>query len=334
MQKSQRTTKPILGLFLLLVTSAAVIAADRVISQTIPLPNVEGRIDHMAFDPAGHRLFLAALGNNTLEIIDVEKGKVAGRIDHLSEPQGVAFLPDFKQLIIANGEGNSAQIRDSDSLKLLKTIDGLEDADNVRYDPKAKLAYVGYGSGKSSGIAVIDPQEMGKIRTIALDGHPESFQLETNGTRIFVNVPNARHIAVIDRQSWSVTARWELKDAQANFPMALDEEHHRLFIGCRKPAKVLDLDTRTGQTIASVDVSGDTDDLFFDGQTKQVYASCGQGTLDIIDVADTGQLHRTLQVPTAPGARTSLLVPSTHVLYIAVPHRADHQAQVISYRMQ
>src|SRR5215210_5377215 len=168
--------------------------------QAIALPNVAGRIDHMALDPEGARLFVAALGNNTLEVVDLKAGKVTDEIKGLKEPQGVAYVPEDNKLLVTNGDGDTLDIYDAQSLKLLNQVVLGDDPDNVRYDAATGYAYVGYGTGNESALGVVDVRKGTKVADITLSGHPESFQLEDDGQRIFVNVPTARHIAVVDRE--------------------------------------------------------------------------------------------------------------------------------------
>ena len=291
---------------------------------SIPLEGVEGRIDHMAADAAGRRLFVAALGNDTVEVIDLAAGKQLGRINGLKKPQGVAFLPDSKLLVVASGGDGKVMVYDA-SQKLIGAVSGLDDADNVRYDPDAKLVYVGYGDG---ALAVIDPVKVQKVADIKLDGHPESFQLEAKGNRIFVNVPDARQVAVVDRQKRSVIARWPMKEATANFPMALDEDRHRLLIGCRGPAKLLALDAETGRVVSSLDCCGDTDDLFHDAGRQRIYLSGGQGCITVFEPSDPDTYRKLGIIPTAAGARTSFFVRDSGRLYVAVPHRGDQRSEL------
>lgn len=288
--------------------------------QTIPMPNVEGRIDHLAFDAASGRLCVAAFGNNSVEVIDVAAGKVLHRIDGLHEPQGVQYL--HGQIVIASGGDGSCRFYDGTSFKLLKTVDCKDDADNVRLS--GSHVYVGYGNG---GIAVIDPEKGAKVDAITLDGHPESFQLDSNGILIYVNVPKAGHIAVIEKRA--VIAKWKLS-AGSNFPMALDETGHRLFVGCRQPAKLLVVDTASGKESAAVECSGDTDDVFFDAASKRVYVSCGTGFLDVFDVREVTP-KRIGKVASAAGARTCLFVPDPGKIFLAVPHRGSQQAEIRVY---
>ncbi len=302
--------------------------------QQIPLPGVQGRIDHLAVDVGQQRLYVAALGNNTVEVIDLEAGRRVTSVTGLHEPQGIAVVADLKRVVIANGEGGQVQVRDTDDARLhvTQTISLSDDADNVRYDPRATRVYVGYGGGGGGGaLAAINPANGEKLGDIPLAGHPESFQLEKNGPRVFVNVPTANQIAVLDREAMKVLATWPVTEAHANFPMALDEAGHRLFIGCRKPAKLLIYDITTGKSISSTDIVGDTDDLFYDAARKRLYVSGGEGFLDVLQEQDATHFTRLAHIPTAAGARTSLFVPELKRLYLAVPHRGAQQAEIRVY---
>jgi hypothetical protein len=291
--------------------------------QTISLEGVEGRLDHFGADPQRQRLYLAALGNNTLEVIDLAAGKRIHSIKGFKKPTGVRVLADSGKIVIASGDDGKVRVFDPD-LKLLGQVDGLDDADNVRLDPQGKLAYVGYGDG---ALAVIDPEKIKKIGDVKLDGHPESFQLEEKGPRIFVNVPTAHQIAVVDREKMTVSEKWPIKEAEANFPMALDLQNHRLFLGCRKPAKLLVLNTNSGRVTGQVDCCGDTDDLFYVPTSGRIYLTGGDGCISVFEApADACRLLA--NVPSARGARTSIYLPHQNRLYVAVPHRDNQQAEI------
>src|SRR5215212_6242704 len=300
--------------------------------QAITLPNVSGRIDHMALDPQAGRLFVAALGNNTLEVIDLKAGTVTDEIKGLKEPQGVAYVPDTNKLLVTNGDGDTLDIYDGQSLKLLNQVVLGDDPDNVSYDATAGYAYVGYGTGTGSALGVVDVQKGTKLSDIKLSGHPESFQLEDEGQRIFVNVPTARHIAVVDRGKGSVVETWPLSNTTENFPMALDESNHRLFVGTRSPARLLVLNTDTGKLVTSLDSSGDADDIFYDSENKRIYVSGGEGAISIFEQTDPDNYKLKDKVDTAEGARTSLYVPDSGTLYVAVPHRGSQQAEVRAFQ--
>jgi hypothetical protein len=311
-----------------LVGVAAAETAPLRLVQTIPLAHVEGRIDHMAVDVAGQRLFVAALGNNSLEVIDLHDGKRIRSISGLREPQGVAYVTEANQIYVACGGDGEVKVYDAKSFDLVTTLRDLDDADNARYDEAAKRVFVGYGGG---ALAIIDATTAKLVGDIKLAGHPESFQLEQKGNRIFVNVPTAKHVAVVDREKRSVIATWPLKGAAANFPMELDEANRRLFVGCRAPAALLVLDSNSGKEVADVAIDGDTDDVFCDVKRSRIYISCGADFIDVLDCDARPPYSVTDKIPTAGGARTSLFVPELNRLYVAVPHRGDQPAEIRIY---
>lgn len=299
--------------------------------QTIELPRVEGRIDHLAFDATGQKLFVAALGNNTVEVVDVQKGSHITSLPGFREPQGIASIPDAALIAVANGQGDGIQMIQAGDYRADKSISLGADADNVRYDAAAKKLYVGYGSGALAAVSPAAGRVFGQVR---LAGHPESFQLEQTGPRIFVNVPPADHIAVIDRNAMKVVATWPVAGARSNYPMALDETDHLMFIGCRRPAKVLVFDTTNGREIGAFDIVGDTDDIFYDAGRKRVYVSGGEGAIDVLDARQPPVLTRLARLQTAAGARTSLFVAQQGRLYLAVPHRGNQKAEIRVYQAQ
>lgn len=299
--------------------------------QTIPLPNVEGRIDHLAVDLKGQRLFVAALGNNTMEVLDLRTGTRTHTINGLHEPQGIASLPEFNTMVVANGGDGTYQMFDGESFRLLSSVKLTADADNIRYDAVTKRVYVGYGDG---ALGILDAEHGTRLGDIKLAGHPESFQLEKSGQRIYVNVPTAGQIAVIDRNTRVVIATWPLTGVRANFPMALDETHHRLLVGARQPARVVVLDTQSGHTVTTLTCAEDTDDLFYDAMRKRVYVSCGEGFVNVFEQHDADHYQDIAKVTTAPGARTSLWMPELNRLFVAAPHRGDQHAAILVYEVR
>lgn len=298
--------------------------------QTIPLPNVEGRIDHLAIDIKGQRLFVAALANNTLEIIDLHTGKLVRSIGGLKQPQGVLYIPESNKIFVTNGRDGSCEILDGNSLNFISGVDFADDADNLRYDAAAKRVYVGYGSG---GLGIVDAVNGTLLGNIRLAEHPESFQLEENGKRIFINVPRANHVSVIDREKRVVITTWPVNGARENFPMALDETNHRLFVGFRKPAQLIVFDTESGEPVVSINTCGDADDIFYDALRKRIYMSCGEGFINLFEQSDTQHYKAIAKIPTAWGARTSLFVPELNRFYLAVPHRGGQRAEVRIYEV-
>ena len=294
------------------------------LEKTIELPDVRGRIDHMSVDVKGERLFVSALGNNTLEVVDLKACKSAKTISHLKEPQGVLYVPEMDRLYVANGNDGSVRVFDASSYAPVKTLDYGDDADNVRYDAVHKRIYVGYGSG---ALGEID-SDGNKVADIKLDAHPESFQIEKNSPRIYVNLPNSRKIAVIDREKRTILATWKTDMAFANYPMALDESEHRLFVVTRMPARLLIFDTDTGNIIQKLPAVGDCDDVFYDKTRKRVYASGGDGEISVFQEEDADHNTESARIATVKGARTSFFSPYLDRLFLAVRRQGSQSAAI------
>jgi len=293
--------------------------------QTIPLPGVEGRIDHLGVDVAGQRLFVAALGNNTVEVVDLKKGQRVQSLAGFKEPQGIAYLPDTNMVAVANGGDGVVTLLDGASLRPVKTIAFGEDADNLRYDATRKRLYVGYGNG---ALGAYDTAKGARLADVALDAHPESFQLDSATGRIFVNVASLQKIAVVDANRNVVAATWPVSAGAANFPMALDASHHRLFVLTRKPPHLVVFDAVIGKEVATLHADGDADDLFYDAARQRLYGCFGAGSVIVYAQSDPDHYSELANVPTAPGARTGLFCPELRRLFVAVPHRANPTAEI------
>src|SRR5579864_7928220 len=128
--------------------------------QSIPMPGVQGRMDHLGVDVKGRRLFAAALGDNqnTVEVIDLKAGKRVCSIPGQSKPQGVFYSPDFKRLFVANGTDGTCKIFRGDDFKLIDSLSLGTNGNHVGYDPATKYLYVGIGipDSKSGALAIID----------------------------------------------------------------------------------------------------------------------------------------------------------------------------------
>jgi YVTN family beta-propeller protein len=300
------------------------------LEKTIPLPNVQGRIDHMSIDVKNQRLFVAALGNNTVEVIDIEHGKRIHTISGLREPQGVLYLSDVDRLYVANGDDGTLRIFDGTSYEPVKSIKLGDDADNIRFDAERKHVYVGYGSG---ALAVMN-EDGTKVAEIKLDAHPESFQLEKNGPRLFVNLPKSRKVAVVDRTTASVIAKWGTDGAFSNYPMALDERNHRLFIVFRLPARLVILDTNSGTALDKLPAIGDSDDVFYDGARKRIYVTGGEGGISVYEQQSADHYRQIAKLPTVKGARTSFFSSHLSKLCVAVRAQGSEPAAIRVYSVQ
>ena len=294
------------------------------LEKSIELPDVQGRIDHLSIDVKGHRLFVSALGNNTLEVLDVNTGKRVKTIGELKEPQGVLYVPATHQIYVANDGDGSVRLFDGSSYAHLKTLDYADDADNLRYDSARKRIYVGYGSG---GLGEID-SDGNKVADIKLDAHPESFQIEKNSPRIYVNLPHSRKIAVVDREKHTILGTWNTDLAFDNYPMALDESEHRLFVVTRTPARLLVFDTNTGKIVDKLPAVGDCDDVFYDKTRKRIYASGGEGAISVFQQEDADHYKELARIATVKGARTSFFSPELDRLFLAVRRQSSQSAAI------
>ncbi len=294
----------------------------------IPLPNVKGRIDHIAYDAVNHLAFIAALSNNTVEIVDLNAKKVVHTITGLHEPQGIVYIPSLQRLVVANGGDGSCIFFDAKTYAAISSVNLEDDADNIRYDTSSGLLYVGYGNG---AIAVIDANTMTQKASVKLDGHPESFQLDKKQNRVYINVPDENEIEVADLVTNTVVAKWKNTVASSNFPMALDEENSRLFVGCRSPATLRIINTQTGKDIGSVNYSGDTDDVFYNAADSLVFLSAGKGFIDVFKIESKGGSIAVNHIETSSGARTSLLLAAEKKLLLAVPAHAGNGAALWVY---
>ena len=294
------------------------------LEKTIELPDVQGRIDHMSVDVKGERLFVSALGNNTVEVIDTKAGKRVKTIHGLLEPQGVLYVPATDRLYVANSKDGSVRIFDGSSYAPLKTLDYGDDADNLRYDPDHQRIYVGYGGG---ALAEIDA-DGNKAGEIKLDAHPESFQLEKGIPRIYVNLPKSRKIAVLDREARTIITTWPLGMMLANYPMALDEADHRLLVVTRYPARLLVIDTATGKTVQRLPAVGDCDDVFYDKAGKRIYAIGGEGAISVFEQQDSDHYKESARITTVKGARTGFFSPDLDRLFVAVRRQGNESAAI------
>jgi hypothetical protein len=281
---------------------------------TIPLPNVAGRIDHLAVDLVRKHLFVAEVGNNTLDAIDLATQKPVHRITGLDEPQGVVYLTEPDLIAIGNGGDGAVRFYSGMDFSPRGVVSLGDDADNVRVDPRNGHIIVGYGSG---GLAIIDPLKPAKLADIPLTGHPESFRLSLPNGRIFVNVARAGRITSIDLASGKPLANWSPRGLTANFPMNLDEAGHAVIVVFRSPAKLALFDMTTGAPVASADTCGDSDDVFLDEKRGRIYVSCGAGFIDVFQ-REPAALARLMRLATTSGARTSLFVPELDRLFLAV----------------
>lgn len=304
--------------------------------EKITVPAIVGRIDHFTADAKRSRLIFSALGNNTVEIVDYHAGISIGSIKGLNQPEGALYVPEFDKLFVGNYGDGTVKIYDGNKYTFLGSVEFSSDADNLRWDEVSKRVFVAYGEGANGGIGMIDPatdKHIGNdFKTVG--GHPEGFQIEKKGSRIFVNVPgDGGVIQVLDRKGGTLT-KWALNGARGNFAMVLNEDDHRLFTITRKPPLLIAIDTETGKEVARVPVAGECDDAHFDSRRKRIYVVGAEGFISVVQENDPDHYELIQNVPLAVGARTGYFHERLDRFYLGVPAKGIEPAQVWTYEAQ
>ena len=305
------------------------------LSKTVVLPEVQGGFNHMSVDAGRQRLFAAAPTNGTLEVVDLSSGKPFKSLRG-EKPAAVLYAPEFDQLYVSRGQ--SVVIYDGKTLQPVTSVDLQSNLDELQYDPRAHELYAGCMSEGRTGIAVISVPEGRLLGKIALPAKPQGIAVEREGGRLFANMPSLKQVAVVDRSKRVALEPWPLENVEGNTPIGLDEANHRLFVGARRPAQLLVLDTGTGKAVKTVEMNSDADDLFYvpkdrapkDGAAKGgwIYVSCGEGIIDLIEQFDADRYQLMARVPTVAGARTSTFSAGLNSLIVGVPRRGDQPAEI------
>ncbi|MDQ6763818.1 MAG: YncE family protein [Bacteroidota bacterium] len=306
------------------------------LTKTISLSGVKGRIDHLDINLKDQIVYIAALGNNSVEVVDLNAGKVLHSITGLDEPQGIAYIPQTEEILVANGGSGDCYFYNARTYEKVATIHLRSDADDVRYDCVYKKIYVGYGKG---GIAIIDATDHKQTGDIKLPDHPEGFQVDSKNNLLYVNLPGPDLISVADLKQLKMIRIVSENYRSGNFPMAMDSSGHTLFIGYRHPGKLAIIKTTSGHRIRVNDLTNDSDDLFYDEVTKRIYVSCGGGYtnlgyINIFQFEGGDKYKQIANIPTRNNARTSLLVPQMHLFLLAEPSDRKHEAQLLVYKIQ
>jgi hypothetical protein len=310
--------------------NAAAPAPPLKLERVIPLPGVEGRIDHLAFDFNGNRVFIAALGNGTVEVVDLARGARTGEIKGLKEPQGLLYLPQSSALYVASGGDGTVRSYNGKTFAPIGSLAVGDDADNLRWDNETGSVMVGYGDG---AIAFLPLNLKGKpIAEVALPAHPESFQVSRDGSHVFVNLPHDQSIASFKIGTAKIESKWTHLGAQSNFPMTIDRSHGRFFVACRAPAQLLELQEDSISVGSRINTVGDADDLFWEESHNRVFVIGGEGFVDVVDAPSNGQMKSIAHIPTAAGARTGLLAGGK--LLVAAPHRGTEPARLFVFHVE
>jgi DNA-binding beta-propeller fold protein YncE len=342
--RNMRTRHAVLiamGLLVVWNIAPMVCAQDKVplkLVQTIPLPGVKGRMDHLGVDLKGKRLFAAALDNNTLEVIDLKEGKRIFSIPGQSKPQGVFYSPDFNTLFVDNGGDGTCKIYTGDTFKLIDSLPLGEDADHVGYDPATKYLYAGYGSTKSGALGIIDTHTNKHIGDIKTEGRPGGIKIEESTPRIFLRFAGTANLAVVDRAKREVITTWPVTEVKRSNSLALDETHHRLFDGTNGPGTLIVFDTESGKQIAQLEGIEGTDDTWYDAARKRIYISGGRGAevgfAYVYQQKDADNYELIAKVPTRANAGTSIWVPEFNRYFVSAAAHGGQDAAILVFEPQ
>jgi DNA-binding beta-propeller fold protein YncE len=300
------------------------------LEKEIAMPKVKGRIDHMAVNLKEKILYVAALGNNTVEVVDLDKGLVIKSIDGVEEPQGIAYIPEQNEIAVASGGNGDCVFFNATTFERLATVHLAGDADNIRYDAADRKMYIGYGNG---GMAMIDPVAHKQTGNVKLSAHPESFQLDKRNNKLYVNVPDDHSIAVIDLKGFTIADTWKIGKYRANFPMSLDTAKSLVFVGYRQPASLVGYDGKNGNLVSTIELVGDIDDIFYYSDKQEIIASGGDGSINIFKIESRTAFKKIADIPTRKGARTSLLISSLQKFILAERASDGKPATIAVYKI-
>ncbi len=307
--------------------------------QTILLPNLKGRIDHMDVDARGKRLFVAGLENGSLEVVNLKTGKWMKSIPGFHKPQGIAYVSSLNKLFVASGDDGMVKVFRGDTLQLLASIKLDLGPNRLAYDAKSKLLYVGYGgkdAGKDYGeVGIIDGQSDKHVGDIQVAAHPAELLLDDSAHSLFAFLPAENKIQVVDLRKREVLATWPVS-SQLPGDGALDEASHRLFIGTRTPPLMIVLDSQSGKEVAHALTVEGQDGVYFDGARRRVYISGGRGEdvgyIFAYRQTDADHYQDLGKVATRPGAATSFWSPAMNRYYVAAPAHDKEGAAILVFQ--
>jgi len=306
--------------------------------QTIAMPKVKGRIDHMDVDVKGKRLFVAGLENGSLEIVDLGAGKWLKSISGFQKPQGIAYVGPLNKVFVASGDDGMLRVFQADNLNLLDSI-ALESGPNrLTYNPQRRLLYVGYDGndgGKDYGeIGIVDANEDKHLGDIRIGGHPAELLLEKSGKTLFVFLSRISKVQVIDTEKREVNATWPV-GSQRNGDGALDETTQRLFLATRTPPRMVAMDSRNGKEVANLPTVEGMDGVYFDSIRKRVYVSGGRdsdvGSISVYQQKNADHYELLGKIPTRHGAGTSFWSPELNRFYVAAPAHEGEDAAILVF---
>lgn len=244
-------------------------------------------------------------------------------------PQGVVCVPKSKKVYVANQGNGDVCVYETSEMTLVTTISLGEEADNLRYCDVSGRVYVGYGDG---AIDAIDVETDTLIKTgINLQGHPEGFQINQMGEKIYINVEDRRSVVSFTLSTQEMKEFILPPNLSANYPMAIDEDNEVIFVGVRRPPCLVVMDMNDGGILSTIGTGADTDDVFYDARRKRIYVVCGEGIISTIQQRSRSDYEALGTVRTVVGARTGLWQQERDRLTVAAPATDIGPARVLIF---
>lgn len=306
----------------LVVADAAAASPVLVLLGGVELPGYHGDFDHFAVDLGANRLYLAAEDHSTLEVFDLKTVKHLRTIGGFATPHSIFQFPEAHQLLLTDGSELVKRL-DERNLTVVGSIRLHPGADSIGYDTSSRHLYVVTG-GKDvkltqSWLSEVDPVSGKELGSLRFDSaHVEAMAIEQHGPRLYINVTDKNELDVIDKATRSILARWPIREARQNALVQVDEGTRRLFVVTRDPARMIVLNADTGASLASFNAPGHVDGEIFDSANRRIYAAGGEGYIGVYEEQAAGTVVELARVPSAAGAKTAILVPELHRLYLAV----------------
>jgi DNA-binding beta-propeller fold protein YncE len=295
--------------------------------RTVALAGAKGHFDHFGFDAKRGRLFATLQQQGVVQVLDAATATVTGAIAGLGKPHAVLYRADMDRLFVTDGDHNRGRVHivDGTSLKILKTIDLAPGAEQFGYDPTSRLMYVangGHDAGAAYGfVSVIDTDKGEKRADIRIETpNLEGVAAEASGRRVYVNDRLHSKVVVIDAAQQRITAQWQISTAKLNVALALDEERHRLFVGCRS-GQIVVIDTQTGAEHAALPIGEGVDDLFFDPASRRIFAATGAGGggVEAYRQQDPDHYDMVGKAASAPGGKNGVYAPQLARYFVGAP---------------
>jgi DNA-binding beta-propeller fold protein YncE len=307
--------------------------------KTVSLPGYTGDFDHFAEDTERGRLLLAAEDHATLEVFDLKTFAHLKTVKGFGAPHSILVRPGVADIVVTDSGKGMTKIMDGTTYAVKGTIPLVEGADSAAYDAKANVYYIVTGGKdvdmKTAEIEAVNPDTGKKLGELKFnDDHVEALALEQGGDRLFQNLTQTNKVAVVNRKTMTEITQWPVPACEQNAMVALDEPSKRVYIVCRKPGMVVQMDMDSGKVLSTAPAPLRADQVMYDADAHKLYVPGGEGYMGIYDTSDANSVKMVGKVTTAPGAKTGILLLDKKELVLAAsPGETKAVAKVMVYSL-